>query len=122
MKFERGNNPKESLEIGQYSNMLVVENVLWEVHGANTIVITFPQKAAESFLSSLSSGIRMLPDEMKLPNGLWREEYRLATIYKDGSGGNHTSNVPGEIIKFLPTGKIYHIPKKLTDKVKTYEF
>ena len=123
MKFERGKDPKEALRVGKYSNIIVVEEVVHEVHGGQTLCMVLPNSIAEMFLEALSEGIRVVPTDIRLPNGLPREEYRLDVRYQDGSRGNHSSaGLEGMVLQDRYTGTIYKIPEKLETKTYKYEF
>lgn len=121
IKFERRGNPKRSMRIGRYSNMLKVIDVVHEINGGQISSYTLLKDDAEKFLYELSQGILAIPSELRLKNGMLREEFRLVVQYPDGSTGNHTSNVPGIALESDITGEIYDIPEELTIEVKRYD-
>jgi len=122
MKFERGNDPKKTLRIGKYKNLLKVHHVIQEIRGGQYITYYLPDSIAEMFMEELANGIRIIPSGIRLPDGLLRSEYRLEVEYPKGGKGNHTAEMRGTSVEFVPTGKIYDIPEELEEKVYEYTF
>jgi hypothetical protein len=122
MKFERGNNPKKTLRVGKYSNLIKVHQVIQEIRGGQTTCFYLPDSIAEMFMEELANGVRIIPSGIRLPDGLLRQEYRLEVEYPEGGTGNHTADIRGTSVEFTPTGKIYDIPEELEEKVYEYTF